>query len=329
MTKKDLLENIDDYSPNEIVSAIQQGIVSFYELKTGTHGQFSPLKQRTVQKMLESGEIPTPLSESPKPEEPVVQQEVITTNTVSDTEPVQHVEPQTVISTPETTVTQETKSTSPTEPTIGTTPLYFGPSQQTTVQQPVEEQEQPITEPIEVEISQEETSYCPDCGCPLSPNILECPECGRPLNEESVPPYQEVINPFSQPVNTPSGEPSNLKKFNWGAMLLGWIWGLGNGVYWSLVILAIQVISNSLSATNHSLSLEAKRIFFSAIPNLIILAIQVFLGINGNKLAWQSGRFNNAEEFVVIQRKWTKGALIFWGIFLLLVIAITIIAYLG
>ena len=323
MTKQDLLENIDDYSPNEIVTAIQQGIVTFYELKTGTHGQFSPLKQRMVQKMLDSGEIPASDAEQPKPQDPVVQPEVITTHAISDPEPAQQVEPQVVISTPEPEVVQETKQTTATETTTGTTPLYFGPAQQTTGQQPTVIE--PITQPLEVETPQEEVSYCPDCGSPVSPSTLECPECGRPLHEENVPPYQEVIHPFAKPVTNPSGEPSNLKKFNWGAMLLGWIWGLGNGVYWSLVILGIQVIAYTLSVTNHSLSIDAKKLFFSLIPNVIILGIQLFLGIKGNKLAWKSGRFNNAEEFVITQKKWTKGALIFWGIFFGLALAIAII----
>lgn len=60
MDKKDLLENIQDYTPKEIAAAINAGVVTFYELRSGTHGQFTPLLQRHVKTILELGESGNP-----------------------------------------------------------------------------------------------------------------------------------------------------------------------------------------------------------------------------------------------------------------------------
>ena len=318
MTKKDLLENISDYSSNEIAAAIQQGTVTFYELKTLTHGQFTPLLQRSVKKLLDSGEVSTPNVEKPKPQEPVVQQMVITTNTVPQAEPVQQDEPQIVIPTSETKVVQETKPFSPVTnpvPSTETTPLHFGPTVQQTTQQTTSQQT--VQHPLEMEINQDEAFYCPHCGNKVPSSALECPHCGRPFHEETNPPYQEVNDPFAQQVITPSGEPSNINKFNWGAFLLHWIWGVGNGVYWSLVILVLNIASSVFI----SVGLDT----LASIISLVSISVAIILGFNGNRQAWKSGRFKDPEEFVKIQRKWTKGALIFWGVFVLLIISIAIL----
>lgn len=42
-TKKELLKNIQGYSPEEIADAIRAGIVTLYELGHDTEGQFTPL----------------------------------------------------------------------------------------------------------------------------------------------------------------------------------------------------------------------------------------------------------------------------------------------
>ena len=319
MNKKDLLENIGDYSSNEIAAAIQQGIVTLYELKTQTHGQFTPLLQRSVKKILDSGEVSTSDAEKPQPQEPVVQQTVITTNAVSQAEPVQQDRPQTVIPTSDPRDVQETKPSSPATdpaPSTETTPLHFGSTVQQTTQQMATQQT--VQHPLEVETTQEEVFYCPDCGNKVSSSALECPHCGRPFHEEPTPSYQQVIDPFAQQVPTPSGEPSNINKFNWGAFLLSWIWGICNGVYWSLIILVLDIVSYFLDLADANI--------LSTIICIISFIVGLFLGIFGNREAWKSGRFKNAEKFVMVQRKWTKGALIFWGVIILLIILIILLA---
>lgn len=54
--KEDILENIDQYSVEQLVSYIKVGIVSFQELCDDTDGEFSAAKRREVKHKLESGD---------------------------------------------------------------------------------------------------------------------------------------------------------------------------------------------------------------------------------------------------------------------------------
>lgn len=81
-----------------------------------------------------------------------------------------------------------------------------------------------------------------------------------------------------------------LKKWNWGAFLLTWIWGAGNNIWIALLAL---------------------------IPG-VHLVMAIILGLRGTRMAWEKNRFLDLKEFVKIQKIWTK-----WGI---IIIVISIIA---
>lgn len=54
VTKKELLKNVRNYSPQEIADAIRTGVVSLYDLSKETEGAFTPLLKRQVKSILES-----------------------------------------------------------------------------------------------------------------------------------------------------------------------------------------------------------------------------------------------------------------------------------
>lgn len=54
--KEDILENIDQYSTEQLVSYVKEGIVTFQELCDDTDGEFSAPKRREVKHKLESGD---------------------------------------------------------------------------------------------------------------------------------------------------------------------------------------------------------------------------------------------------------------------------------
>lgn len=97
--------------------------------------------------------------------------------------------------------------------------------------------------------------------------------------------------------------PKELKKFNWGAFLLNWIWGLMHKQYLTLL-------------------------YFLAcfIPVIGPLAISIWFGCAGNKWAWESKDWNSVEEFNEVQRSWVRlwfvlfifGFIIFLKVFFLL-----------
>ena len=85
--------------------------------------------------------------------------------------------------------------------------------------------------------------------------------------------------------------PPEIKGWNWGALLLTWIWGIGNRVWISLVCL-IPIV-------------------------LVQLVFAIFLGAKGNEWAWRSKRWESIEHFTRVQKIWANvGSVIFMSIFL-------------
>lgn len=75
--------------------------------------------------------------------------------------------------------------------------------------------------------------------------------------------------------------PDELRGWNWGAFLLGWIWAVGHNVWIGLIAL---------------------------VPGAQ-LVMAIVLGIKGNEWAWQNRQFRSLEDFKETQKLWTK-----WGI---------------
>jgi len=71
--------------------------------------------------------------------------------------------------------------------------------------------------------------------------------------------------------------PTEIKKWNWGAFLLNWIWGVGNSTYIALLC-------------------------FVPIINIIMIFV---LGAKGNEWAWQNKKWDSIEQFKDVQKKWS------------------------
>lgn len=91
-----------------------------------------------------------------------------------------------------------------------------------------------------------------------------------------------------------------LKKFNWGALLLNWIWGLGNKTYLPLIILPIA--------------------FIPILGPLANLGLAIWFGFKGNEWAWQNKQWQSVEHFDDVQKKWAIAGAIIWAISLVLTI---------
>nr|WP_199044079.1 cytochrome c oxidase assembly factor Coa1 family protein [Dyella sp. ASV24] len=75
--------------------------------------------------------------------------------------------------------------------------------------------------------------------------------------------------------------PPEIDRWNWGAFLLTWIWGIGNGTLIALLMF---------------------------IP-LVNIPMWFVLGAKGSAWAWQNKRWNSVEDFQRTQRTWAR-----WGI---------------
>ena len=88
------------------------------------------------------------------------------------------------------------------------------------------------------------------------------------------------------------------KKFNWGAFLWTWIWGLGNRTYITLLMIPAMFLS-----------------FIPVVGWLISLGLCIWFGIKGNEWAWQNKYFESVEAFHESQKKWVIAFFIFFAVF--------------
>jgi hypothetical protein len=112
------------------------------------------------------------------------------------------------------------------------------------------------------------------------------PEAAQPPADPEHPVQPAPWPPLpAQTSAAPTAEPdeleTELKKWNWGAFLLTFIWGIGNGVMRSFLVF----------------------IPFYGFYEWFML------GIHGNRWAWEKRRWESVEQFHRSQRSWAK-----WGI---------------
>jgi Cytochrome oxidase complex assembly protein 1 len=82
----------------------------------------------------------------------------------------------------------------------------------------------------------------------------------------------------------PAPVPPEIDRWNWGAFLLSWIWGIGN---------------NTLIA------------LLAFIP-LVGFVMMFVLGAKGSAWAWSNKRWESVEHFKRVQRNWAIAGVVFW-----------------
>jgi Cytochrome oxidase complex assembly protein 1 len=88
----------------------------------------------------------------------------------------------------------------------------------------------------------------------------------------------------AQVVIEPRAVPPEIDRWNWGAFLLNWIWGIGNNTFIALLTL-IPVVG------------------------FVMLFV---LGAKGSRWAWRNGRWDSVEHFKRVQRLWAIWGLVIW-----------------
>jgi Cytochrome oxidase complex assembly protein 1 len=82
----------------------------------------------------------------------------------------------------------------------------------------------------------------------------------------------------------PKAGPAEIRRWNWGAFLLNWIWGIGNNTYIALLALV-------------------------PVFGLIMLFV---LGAKGSAWAWRNGRWDSIDHFKRVQRRWAIWGAVVW-----------------
>ncbi len=119
--------------------------------------------------------------------------------------------------------------------------------------------------------------------------------------------------------------PHEVKRFSWGAFFFGWIWGLFNKSYLTLIGLAVPVLTfvialilgifAGLVNEKEIAALIFVFIFFlNAISNIANLALSVWFGIKGNDWAWQNKKWDSLKHFHDVQRIWATAGILLIGV---------------
>jgi hypothetical protein len=93
--------------------------------------------------------------------------------------------------------------------------------------------------------------------------------------------------------------PAEVDRWNWGAFLLNWIWGIGNNTFIALLVFVP---------------------FFGFVMPFV-------LGVKGSAWAWRNKRWGSVEHFLTVQRKWAKWAVIVYLLFIALFAAAMFYAF--
>lgn len=131
------------------------------------------------------------------------------------------------------------------------------------------------------------TKKCPACGEEIMLHAIKCKYCGEWLNNQE----------NSENINNTKVLPVEYRKFNWGAFLLTWIWGIGNRSYVALWAFATNILC-----------------LIPFVGWIGTLAFAIWLGTKGNELAWQNQSWKNLNDFNETQRKWAMWSCIAYGI---------------
>jgi len=102
--------------------------------------------------------------------------------------------------------------------------------------------------------------------------------------------------PATAPAGVNGPMPAELNKFNWGAFLLSWIWGIGNKSYLTLLVFLLPLVA-FIPVIN-------------MLGGLVALGLVIWFGIKGNEWAWHNRHFEGVEEFKKVQKAWTIAGII-------------------
>ncbi|MFC1874482.1 hypothetical protein ACFLYX_04185 [Chloroflexota bacterium] len=146
---------------------------------------------------------------------------------------------------------------------------------------------------------------CIHCGRSI------CTECKVELDEEiycnscAANKYTDNVQGEATAQENTSGlgssiiVPKEVRGWNWGAFLLGWIWAIGNkawiGVFLCLFAWMISMVT--LQFGSESIGL------------LLGVGVGVVLALKGSEWAWQNKRWDSIKHFKRTQRTWRN-----WGI---------------
>ena len=87
--------------------------------------------------------------------------------------------------------------------------------------------------------------------------------------------------------------PQEIQRWNWSAFILGPIWGLVHGIWWS------------------ALGFLPLLPTFRLIGFVVLVGVMLVLGLRGNEMAWRARQWDSAEKFLAVQQRWATWSIVF------------------
>lgn len=126
-------------------------------------------------------------------------------------------------------------------------------------------------------------NYCPKCGNRLMQDNSQCQSCG--------------FTPGEMPSTESNEIPYGVSRWNMGAFMQTFLWGISNDVYESLAIFVVIIP------------------FVGWIAGVFIA---IWLGLKGNEMAWKKKKWDSVRDFNMAQSSWNKAG---WVTFIVLILS--------
>ncbi len=90
--------------------------------------------------------------------------------------------------------------------------------------------------------------------------------------------------------------PQEIQRWNWSAFILGPIWGIVHGLWWTILgFLPLLPLPPTLRS----------------IGFIVLFGVMVILGLKGNEMAWRSKQWESPEKFLAVQQRWATWSIVF------------------
>lgn len=100
--------------------------------------------------------------------------------------------------------------------------------------------------------------------------------------------------------NRPSGDnsdetPQEIQRWNWSAFILGPIWGVVHGLWWTILGFMPLLPVPTLRTLGF----------------VVLIGVMLILGLKGNEMAWRARQWESAEKFLAVQQRWATWSIVF------------------
>lgn len=150
--------------------------------------------------------------------------------------------------------------------------------------------------------------FCSQCGTKADDGARYCPQCGQAVagNVLTINTPPSVVTPrndtMGPPLTNRAEIPPEIRGWNWGAFGAGIFWTAAMKLWNWFAVLLVLLLFGALGRA------------VAVLVALPIIGINIYLGVNGNELAWKAPRtWQSVEQFKATQAVWAK-----WGFALLI-----------